>query len=122
MSRRSSRLTRAERARARRKNGPKRWLPNSVNVYTCANGHTTVTAHVSPGTTPFVIGCQHDECDLDAQSSFYNVSDALVPTHEWFAPKGEELKRLTEASPLVEDHISRGGLMLRHVATKRTVE
>lgn len=88
----------------------------TINIYTCPDGHKTVTVYLEEGTTPFIIGCQQrindgkHSCNLEAKSCFYRCSQDLVPTHEWYKPT--DLKKL---NPAEREHVKKGGLLLRKV-------
>lgn len=79
------------------------------NAYECPDCHAhIVTIDRHPGVTPFMTKCS--ECGGLAQSKMYRVADHLQPTHEWYRPE-----RLEDVPSGSEDHIARGGLVLRPI-------
>jgi hypothetical protein len=83
------------------------------NAYECPDcGAYMVSIDRHPGVTPFMTKCGN--CSGFAQSKMYRVSDRLTPTHEWYRPE-----RLEDIPPGSEDHISRGGLVLREIDGER---
>lgn len=111
-----------------------------TNLYTCQVCHgSIVTVDLVDGTTPFMIGCRvhpHDaklceneehlsldelrvlydtlKCKGMMHSSFYRVPKGSPdPTWEWYKPDAEEYATLSKATR--EDHVDRGGLLLRRI-------
>ena len=92
------------------------------NVYTCPDGHHTVTLDVDDGVTPMFLACRHDGtetgCMKRATSSCY--PDGPLPEFlrekfeqfgwEWYRPS---LKWARRKGPEMLDHVLRGGLDLR---------
>lgn len=113
-------------------------MKGKLNVYICPAGHQTVTVDRDEGTTPFMTGCTMLGCEQTATSHFYRVPQTLKATHEWFAPTPEELEVFCKSAverlrpkwgpaadgvaDNIRDHVTRGGLLLRCVATGETVE
>lgn len=93
-------------------------MKGKKNAYICQTcGKYTITIDRENGTTPFMIGCQATPgCFGIAQSSFYRVANDKTPTHEWYKP---QLSTLTD--PWERDHVSKGGLLLREIATGKNV-
>lgn len=89
-------------------------LRNLINVYKCEKcSGEIVTVHRAPGTTPMMLKCRADVlCNGRMFSMNYRVSQLLVPTHEWYMPRPQELKRESEAT---QDHVRQGGLLLREI-------
>lgn len=81
-----------------------------INVYTCKDGHRTITRDAYDGITPFIIKCTHKGCKKPAQSGFYKIDQKTEPTHEFYMPsdyaglKSEEISR-----------IRNGGLLMRKI-------
>lgn len=105
------------------------------NAYYCGTcrGYI-VTVNLDDGTTPFMLACRVagepsdalNLCDGRMKSMFYPAAPwperdgfgTLIPTeptHEWYAPKGAELKRIRRSDPQTAEHVRRGGLLLRRV-------
>lgn len=85
-----------------------------INVYVCPNGHQTITIDIDEGTTPFMMGCRHEDCKQMARSSMYNDAvQSLTPEWEWYKPKN--IKRVPKN---FRDHVSMGGLLIRNIVTK----
>jgi hypothetical protein len=92
------------------------------NVYTCPEGHHTVTFDVDDGVTPMFLGCRYDGtetgCGLTAESACY--PDSPLPDilrvkfeqfgWEWYRPSVKWARR---KGPETLDHVQRGGLVLR---------
>lgn len=79
------------------------------NAYECEDCQAyIVTVDRHPGVTPFLTKC--GACGGMAQSKMYRVADRLSPTHEWYRP--ENLEDVPRGS---EDHIAKGGLVLRAI-------
>jgi hypothetical protein len=83
------------------------------NVYTCPQGHETVTVDLVDGTTPFMISCRTPGCGATAQSSFYGVDQARDALWEWYRPDDTEKGGLAAA---MRKHVEMGGLLLREHA------
>lgn len=80
-----------------------------VNKYTCRIcSEVVVTVIADDGTTPATLFCTKENCKGSMFSSWYNVSQDLQPTHEWYMP--ENTKGLTIAEI---EHRKLGGLFLR---------
>jgi hypothetical protein len=96
-----------------------------TNVYVCDLNHRTVTIDRVEGVTPFIIACPVCKKYLCkdhqfAQSMMYRVSQALIPTHEFYKPTAEELEKLkaeysTHAYYNLRQHVDQGGLLLREI-------
>jgi hypothetical protein len=88
------------------------------NIYICEEcyGHI-VTCDAAEGVTPFMIGCKATaDCKGMMQSSMYRVFDQRMrPDFEWYSPTLEEA---TTLSPWVQEHVAKGGLVLRDVRSK----
>ena len=65
-----------------------------INIYTCENGHKTITVDRVEGTTPFMIECL--ECGKASQSCMYQADQTLEPSHEWVKLNEEELMELSK--------------------------
>ena len=91
-------------------------LTGRLNMYTCDTCHGfIVTINRVEGTTPMELTCRATPgCHGLSESSWYRVSPALVPDHEWYRPTGDEYARL---SPGMRDHVDRGGLDIRRIDT-----
>ena len=89
-----------------------------VNVYVCPKCKgQTVTIDADDGTTPFMIKCRsvggcHEEM---ATSSFYQVDQNLIPSFEWYRPVGEQLDRIIKQGGDMQEHVEKGGLLLRRI-------
>jgi hypothetical protein len=81
---------------------------NPVNVYTCSNGHETITTHVDGGTTPFLMQCKKDGCLQISRSACHRVDQNRVAEWEWFRPD-----TMTEVPGMLREHVSMGGLLIR---------
>jgi hypothetical protein len=111
-----------------------------VNIHKCEDcGYRTVSILVVDGVTPFMITCP--ACGGLSHSMMYRVAQSQQPEMEWFRPKEEELRALTQkefdsipakhpvreqltVDGLLEEnrrHMNQGGLFLRHV-TKATMK
>lgn len=106
-----------------------------INAYTCDAGHRCVTIDRVEGTTPFMIACQTDGCDLTAKSALYRVGDAEKPTHEWYRPDSRDVRAETERAmasrrkkfgpsdhmsfrdvyAMIDGHVQMGGLLMRKI-------
>ena len=93
---------------------------NKINVYTCPNGHKTVTIDIDEGVTPMMLRCRQKaddgkhNCAEMASSAWYNCDQSLEPEYEWYKPAS--LKGL---SPAMKEHVKMGGLEIRkHNPTK----
>ena len=92
-------------------------MKSPFNIYRCPRGHETITIDLDEGTTPFMIGCRYDGCDLDAHSSFYRVDmRGRVPTHAWYKPPWWHRLWLRFREPATYDHVRRGGLLLTELS------
>ncbi len=91
-------------------------LVGEKNGYVCSEGHTTITIHKDHGVTPMFLGCK--TCGATANSQMYSVEiyDGYYgegqATHEWYKPEGKVFKSLDIES---QDHVTRGGLLLREI-------
>lgn len=83
------------------------------NVYTCPQGHETVTVDLVDGTTPFMISCRTPGCGATAQSSFYGVDQARDALWSWYRPDDTEKGGLAAA---MRKHVEMGGWPLREHA------
>lgn len=85
-----------------------------INVYTCAEGHKTVTVERGEGVTPMLLRCRVSPgCSHMARSAFYVVADPKpTPTHEWYRPSDEEVDAMPAAH---RDHYRRGGFAIREL-------
>jgi hypothetical protein len=94
-----------------------------TNMYVCDSGHQTVTIDRAEGTTPYLIVCPACEAkgkQETAVSMMYKVSQALVPSHEFYKPTEQELADMkAELAPnMFEDlagHVANGGLLFRKI-------
>src|SRR4030066_1523365 len=86
----------------------------AVNQYTCQTcGEVITTVNLTDGVTPMFIRCRRlgGRCEGMMTSAVYRVSqDSLWPTHVWYRPLGEQLKRLTVGE---RSHVEKGGLPMR---------
>lgn len=99
------------------------------NVYTCPDGHQTVTLDVDDGVTPMFLGCRHDgtetACNLMAESACYPdgpMPESLREAYEefgweWYRPS---MKWARRQGPEMLDHVERGGLVLRRHEKRMT--
>lgn len=89
-----------------------------INVYTCIScGRKAVTVDREEGVTPFTITCPFCE-KSEAQSHFYRVPQDLDPMYEWYKPDEAELGDLMsfeEGRDVYDNHIKRGGLVMRKI-------
>lgn len=85
-------------------------MEQKINIYTCPDGHQTVTVDRDEGVTPFIIDCEHGDCKKEAKSSFYRVDQTLIPTHEWYKPESTEGLGAWE-----KEHVEMGGLSFRKI-------
>ena len=99
----------------------KKDLTNSVNVYTCPDGHITKTVDVDAGVTPFMHKCS--KCNKWATSSFYKgIAPNEEPVEEWYRPTLEETLKLANNTALL-DHVLKGGLLCRKIVkTEKPVQ
>lgn len=84
-----------------------------VNQYECQDPECTrvvTTVNRAAGVTPMFITCA--KCRGPMQSKWYDVDQALAPTHEWYRPTPDELAGKSLAQI---DHVRDGGLLLREV-------
>jgi hypothetical protein len=114
-------------------------MKGEKNVYTCDKcGEYTVTVDKDEGVTPFTIRCRAKDhpikggmtivgCAGRARSACYRLAGVLGsaysnPEWEWYHPDADEMKRWAahRFGPDVVDHVERGGLLLRHIATGST--
>ena len=60
-----------------------------------------------------MIDCE--KCKEMSTSCFYRCDQTLTPTHEWYKPTMEELKKLYKGNVLtgMVEHVEMGGLDLR---------
>lgn len=86
-----------------------------INVYTCPNGHETVTVDLDDGVTPFMLRCRSG-CAEMAQSSCYRVSPGKIPAWEWYRPGKAERRKLSRA---MRAHVDQGGLVFRAISARR---
>lgn len=84
-----------------------------INVYSCPNGHHTITKDVDKGVTPFMHLCA--TCKEMAHSSFYKCDQTLEPVEEWYRPSLEETLKLRKKQGGMLDHILQGGLDVRTI-------
>lgn len=85
----------------------------ATNIYTCqVCGKSIVTVDVHEGTTPFMTKCwETDGCPGPMVSAGYRVPvDCPPPQWEWYRPSLHKLRELDFAT---QDHVRRGGLILR---------
>lgn len=91
-------------------------MGNRINVYTCPNGHQTVTIDLVEGTTPMILRCRQraddgkHNCTDFAESAWYRCDQSLTPEYEWYKP--DSLKGLSSEE---RDHVKLGGLLLRKI-------
>lgn len=87
--------------------------PNRTNCYTCHCGHVMKTIDINYGVTPMFMACEH--CGGQSVSSFYkDIHPDLAPTHEWFVPTLQEIKKYRRNLGML-DHIFNGGLEIRKI-------
>lgn len=79
-----------------------------LNIYSCADGHDTVTIDKDHGTTPMFMDCK--TCGKQATSHWYNVPKGLIPTWEWYKPN------ISDVNDYEMDHVLSGGLLLRPIS------
>lgn len=88
-----------------------RYPVGKKNVYTCRGcSKKLVTVDRDAGTTPFMTRCEG--CGGDMVSSFYNVDQNLVATHEWYRKSDREIRK---DPPSWREHHNMGGLFLRRI-------
>lgn len=88
-------------------------FPGRINVYTCQTcGRQTVTIDRDEGVTPFYLSCRRPRCPGPAQSACYRVPPGLTPEMEWYKPPAVE-----EIPEGFREHVRKGGLLLRDIAT-----
>jgi hypothetical protein len=96
-------------------------MDNKINVYTCPNGHQTVTLDVAEGTTPQMIQCPaclaEKKPNVAANSAWYMVAQDLTPTHEWYKPSD-----IIKVPKNLQEHVAAGGLLLREIATQKPTD
>lgn len=96
-----------------------------MNVWVCeACGTQVLCVDRHPGVTPFMVSHHtlgNPDCGGSCQSRFYNGAIAAEvharvgrPSHEWYRPSADQLEAET---PYVRDHVLRGGLLVREVAS-----
>lgn len=94
------------------------------NLYTCQTCRgQIVTVNRDAGTTPFMIDCEAPNpgtwqaCRGVMYSNFYPAGlEALAPSHEWYRPTSAgERKKIPRGA---EEHIAKGGLLLRALTVK----
>ena len=87
---------------------------SKINVYECYGcARSTVTIDTDNGTTPFMISCP--SCGKSARSSMYRVNQSLKPTHEFYRPPFEDLRKLSGGE---QQHVIMGGLLFRKIEEK----
>ena len=98
--------------------------PKRVNIYSCPNGHKTISRDIDEGVTPSSIVCQHSAKEgkkyVLAFSHFYNVPSDLWDDAEieWYKPKYPE--RIKDAA--LRQHVDSGGLLRRYVGQGEETE
>lgn len=81
-----------------------------INQYTCQHcGGKITTIDRDDGVTPFFLSCRVTQgCRGSMNSSMYQVSQDIKPTHEWYKPTGKVKK-------IFREHVAMGGLLIRKV-------
>lgn len=86
--------------------------PNSINCYTCTNGHIIKTIDIHHGVTPMFNRCF---CGAQSTSSWYkDIAPDIEPTYKWVVPTLAEVKKYKK-QPEMLDHIFNGGLDYRKI-------
>lgn len=91
----------------------------TTNGYRCAKCHRIlIVTHADAGVTPACLSCRKTPgCDGASYSMGYPAApvpaELGAPTHEWYRPEQVEFDTL---DPYIQDHVMRGGLLLREVA------
>lgn len=57
-----------------------------INMYSCENGHQTVTIDRVEHVHQLTIICPYATCKKEARSHFYFCDQGLNPTHEFYSP------------------------------------
>lgn len=83
---------------------------DKVNVYTCRDGHQTITVDIDQGTTPFMLSCRTPNCGKLARSCMYQCDQDLKPEYEWYKPT--DIKKVEKVS---REHVRMGGLLIRKI-------
>lgn len=93
----------------------------AINPYQCNTCRiVVVTIHADKGTTPMFMGCKATEgCDGSMSSCGYPPISKMPPDYmadkkvfEWYRPEAGPLG-LFHTDQIVDEHIRRGGLLLR---------
>lgn len=91
--------------------------PGAINGYNCTTCHkVTLVIHRDAGVTPMFLACTNPECNGTGESLMYPNQDAIPPRirekvrWEWYRPSKKEFKKLSSE---MQDHVKRGGLVLR---------
>ena len=89
------------------------------NVYTCEQGHRTVTVDINYGVTPMFLICKTEGCGAKATSAMYPPNIEEEPTHEWFKPDDAYLERRYGYDEAIlhamTEHVNKGGLDIRRI-------
>lgn len=91
-----------------------------VNGYRCQKCHRIlIVTHRDAGVTPMSLSCQKTPgCFGASYSMGYPAAPVPAefgaPTHEWYRPEQDEFDALDVPQ---QDHVRRGGLILREVAS-----
>lgn len=93
-------------------------MDKKINIYTCPNGHQTVTIDIDEGTTPMMLRCrqmlnQKHACTEMASSAWYNCDQSLTPEYEWYKP---DIKKVAKWE---KEHVRMGGLLIRKLTPKQ---
>lgn len=85
----------------------------AINVYKCADGHSTVTTNIDNGVIPMFITCHDGDCLEISVNTYYREYDQkLIPTYEWYRPFEDEYNELTAEE---KECVDKGGLLLRKI-------
>lgn len=88
------------------------------NLYVCQTCRSPmITVDLVEGVTPFMVKCTAmSNCGGYMYSNVYRVPpfyQNAPATHEWYRPEDDVIPTLTIAE---QDHVRKGGLLLRRVA------
>lgn len=91
------------------------------NVYACdvCMGRIVVV-HLDNGVTPMTLGCKAEGCKGTMYSSGYRrAAQTEIPNFVWYRPQSDQGR--FDPDPDVHEHIVRGGLLLRPMASDETI-
>lgn len=106
-----------------------------INIYTCPEGHKTVTMNLADGVTPFMIRCRSIcGCEAMANSCMYQCDQNTRPSYVWekINPSFEECRAMVKrevgergkdwsdedwdgTTEGMLEHYRKGGLHLRRI-------